>query len=73
MILRALTKHRLEFLSLKEATQARLSLHLSKCHIAVKHMSRLISNFDNTNGCSLPCRKRQHEESRMLRDLTISH
>ena len=26
-------EHDFEFLSLKEATQARLSLHLSKCHI----------------------------------------
>ena len=36
-----LTEHHLEFLSLK-AAQARLSLHLSKCHIAGNHISRLI-------------------------------
>ena len=36
------TKHHLEFLSLKEAAQASLSLHLSKCHIAGNDsMSRL--------------------------------
>ena len=37
-----LTEHHLEFLSLKEAAQACLSLHLSKCHIVGNHMSRLI-------------------------------
>ena len=43
MTLRVLTEHHLEFLSLeKEAAQARLSLHLSKCHIVGNHMSRLI-------------------------------
>ena len=36
-----MTEHHLEFLSLKEAAQARLSLHLSKCHIIGNHMSRL--------------------------------
>ena len=33
MIVNLLTEHHLEFLSLKEAAQARLSLHLSKYHI----------------------------------------
>ena len=33
MIVKLLTEHRLEFLSLKEAAQARLSIHLSKCYI----------------------------------------
>ena len=33
MIVKLLTEHHLEFLSLREAAQARLSLHLSKCHI----------------------------------------
>ena len=36
-----LTEHHLEFLSLKEAAQARLSLHLSKCHIVGNYMSWL--------------------------------
>ena len=36
-----LTEHHLEFLSLKEAAKARLSLHLSKCHIFGNHLSRL--------------------------------
>ena len=35
------TEHHLEFLSLKEAAQVRLSLHLSKCHIVGNHMLRL--------------------------------
>ena len=34
-------EHHLEFLGLKEAAEARPSLHLSKCHIVVNHMSRL--------------------------------
>ena len=42
MIVKLQTEHRLEFLSSKEAAQARLSLHLSKCHIVGNHMSRLI-------------------------------
>ena len=36
-----LTEHQLEFLSLKEAAQARLNLHLSKYHIVGNHMSQL--------------------------------
>ena len=42
MTLRLLTEHHLEFLSLKGDAQARLSLHLLKCHIVENHMSRLI-------------------------------
>ena len=41
MIVKLLTKHYLEFLSLKEAAKARPSLHLSKCHIVGNHMSWL--------------------------------
>ena len=41
MIVNLLTEH-LEFLSLKEAAQARLSLHLSKCHIVGNPVPRLI-------------------------------
>ena len=37
-----LTEHPLEFLSLKGGLQARLSLHLSKCHIVGNYMSRLV-------------------------------
>ena len=33
MIVKLLTEHHLEFLSLKGAAEARLSLHMSKCHI----------------------------------------
>ena len=39
---KVLTEQNLEFLSLKEAAQARLSLHLSKYHIVENDMSRLI-------------------------------
>ena len=43
MTVNLLTDHHLEFLTLKEAAQARQSLHLSKCDIYVgNHMSRLI-------------------------------
>ena len=42
MIVNLLTEHHLEFLSLKEAAQARLSLHLSNCHIVGNHVPRLI-------------------------------
>ena len=34
MILELLTEHHLEFVSLKEAAEAHLSQHMSKCHIA---------------------------------------
>ena len=42
MSVKLLTEHHLDFKTLKEAAQARLSLHLSKCHIFGNHMSRLI-------------------------------
>ena len=42
MTVELLTDHHLMFLSSKEAAQARLSLHLLKCHIVGNHMSRLI-------------------------------
>ena len=41
MTVKLLTKHHLEFLSLKEAVQVRPSRHLSKVHIVGNHMSRL--------------------------------
>ena len=41
MIVTLLKEHRLEFLSLKEATPA--SLHLSKCQTVENHMSRLMN------------------------------
>ena len=34
-------EHHLEFLSLKEAAEARRSLHMSKCHIVGNLMPRL--------------------------------
>ena len=39
MIVKLLTEHHLEFLSLK-AAEARPSLHMSKCHIVGNIMSR---------------------------------
>ena len=41
MIVKLLTEHHMEFLGLKKAAQARLSLHMSKCHIVGNLMSRL--------------------------------
>ena len=45
MIVKLLTEHHLEFLSFKEAAEARLSLHLSKCRIVGNLMPRLIVQF----------------------------
>ena len=42
MIVKLLTEHHFEFLSLKESAQACLSLHLSKCHIVANLMLWLI-------------------------------
>ena len=42
MIVKLLTEHHLEFLSLKEASEALPSLHLSKCQIVGNLMSRLL-------------------------------
>ena len=41
MTVKLLTEHHLETLSLKMTAQARLSLHLSKCHIVGNHLSGL--------------------------------
>ena len=45
MSVKLLTEHHLEFLSLTRGGKARLSLHLSKYHIAGNHMSGLINDF----------------------------
>ena len=42
MIVKLLTEHHLGILASKEAAEARLSLHLSKCQIVGNHMPRLI-------------------------------
>ena len=42
MIVKLLTEHHLESLSLKEAAQVRPSLHMSKCHIVGNLMDWLI-------------------------------
>ena len=44
MIVKLLTEYHLEFLSLKEAAEARPSLHLSKCQIVGNLMRQLINN-----------------------------
>ena len=41
MTVKLLTEHHLEFLCLKGGCRARLSIHLSKCHINGNHMSQL--------------------------------
>ena len=41
MTVKLLSEQHLECLSYKEATQARLSLFMSKCHIVANHMTRL--------------------------------
>ena len=46
MIIKLLTEHHLEFLSLKEAAEAYPSLHLSKCQIVGNLMPRLITSND---------------------------
>ena len=43
MTVKLLTDKIWSFYALQEAAQARLSLHLSKCHIVGNHMPRLIS------------------------------
>ena len=53
MSVKLLTEHHFEFLSLLEDAQARLSPHMSKCHIVGNHMSRLISFSLNSMSYSL--------------------
>ena len=53
MTVKLLTEHHLEFLGLKEAAQARMSLHLSKCYTVGNHvMSQIVFypliNFQNS-------------------------
>ena len=62
MSVKLLTEHQLEFLSLQEAAQARLSLHLSKFHIVGNHMlwqiyffSWLDTNFGTHGEVCLLC------------------
>ena len=47
MSVKLLTEHHLEFLSLKEGCKARLSLHMSKCHIVGNLMHWLIFNMSS--------------------------
>ena len=77
MTVKLLTEHNLEFLSLKEAAQARLSIHLSKCHIVGNQMSLfaahilslalflLVSSFDNL------CKQYGPRSSGMIRIQTV--
>ena len=45
MNVKLLTEQHLESLSLKEAAQACLILHMSKCNIVGNHMSRLVRHW----------------------------
>ena len=45
MTVKLLTEQHWEFLSLKEAAQACLSLHLPKCHIVGNHAMAQLSGF----------------------------
>ena len=45
MIVKLLTEHHLEFLSVKEAAEARPSPHMPKCHIGGNLMHWLILNL----------------------------
>ena len=45
MIVKQLTEHHLEYLSFKEAAEARPSLNLSKSLIVRNHMSRFTGNM----------------------------
>ena len=49
MIVKLLTEHHLDFLSLKKAAQTRTSLHMSKYHIVGNRMHWLI--FKPPSGC----------------------
>ena len=51
MTIKLLTEHHLEFLRLEEAAEARLSIHLSKCHIVGNHVSQLIYKCTLLTGC----------------------
>ena len=52
MIVKLLTEHHLEFLSLKGGcTGSRLSLHMSKCHNVGNLMHWLISYFADVDEC----------------------
>ena len=54
MIIKLLTEHHLEFISLKEAAEARPSQHLSKCQIVGILMPRLKSSLHSLTCCLVP-------------------
>ena len=55
MSVKLLTEHHLEFQSCKEAAQAHLSLHLSKCHIVAGFPQALeiMGNLENQEKSSM--------------------
>ena len=65
MIVKLLTEHHLEFLSLKEEAQTRLSLHLSKCQIVGNLMPRL-KILRAISPVSIRCRKTVHHFSYII-------
>ena len=63
MTVQLLTQHYLEFLCLQESAQARLSLHLSKCHIVGNHMSQLILFLQDADGTMFYPDMKRHEQT----------
>ena len=64
MIVKLLTKHHLEFLSLKGGCKAHLSLHMSKCHIV---RNQLLKSIQSTSPFSnMTCRCFLHYVSLFL-------
>ena len=56
MIVKLLTEHHLEYLSLNKAAEARPSLHLSKCQIVGNLMPRLKYDLNGVQGIrAQPC------------------
>ena len=55
MIVKLLTEHHLEFLSLKKAAEACPSLHMSKCHIVGNLMHWLNCVIVVNTAVSVPC------------------
>ena len=55
MIVKLLTEHHLEFLSLKGTAQNRLSLHLSKCQIVGNLMPWLICIKQSSQSGAAKC------------------
>ena len=74
MSVKLLTKHLLEVLSLKEAAQAGLSLHLSKFHIVGNHMQRFIAKTSPPHAHGhIRYQRKQIVNGQNLKKLTTNH